>query len=380
MSDLAASSVGPVVAAPPRDDRQMLRVVSRLASLAMTPCSPDDVLRELCDVAGLVVVVDGIGVMQVVPDGSTGYARYVAAQPPVIDVEQAQEDLQRGPCRDAIDSGDVVVVEDVCTVGDRYGELSARMLDAGMCAVIAVPLLGRGRVWGTLDLYRRRPGAWADADLEAALLLAHVAVAYLVMAGDRDEARAARREVEHRSLHDSLTGIPNRVLLYDRIEHALASADRHGTVVGIAFVDLDRFKRINDTLGHAVGDEVLVEVARRLASVIRSVDTPARLAGDEFVVLLADLPAEADARGRIVAGVCERLRRVLAQPIAVAGTSVVVTASVGVVVPAGPATADELVHQADVAMYAAKVRRDAVVVHDRRAQHGGGYDAGSRLA
>jgi diguanylate cyclase (GGDEF)-like protein len=368
MSDLAALPAGPVV--PLQDERQVLRVVARLASLAMAPSSPADVLRELCDVAGLVVAVDGIGVMQVVPDGSTGYARYVAAKPPVCDVEQAQEDLQRGPCRDAIDSGDVVVVEDARTLGDRYGELSARILDAGMRAMIAVPLLGRGRAWGTLDLYRSRPGAWTDVDVESARLLADIAVAYLVMARDRDDARAARREVEHRSLHDSLTGIPNRVLLYDRIEHAIASADRHGTVVGIAFVDLDRFKRVNDTFGHAVGDEVLVEVARRLASVIRTVDTPARLAGDEFVVLLADLPAEADARGRVVAEVCERLRRVLAEPITAAGASVALTASVGVVVPAAPASAEELVHQADVAMYAAKERRDAVVVHDRRTEAG----------
>ncbi len=367
MSELALPATDLDAEAGVRDDRAVLRAVARLASLAATAAPPDDVLRELCTVAALVMHVDGIGVMEVPPGETDGRARFVHADPTADAVERLQEAFQAGPCRDAIDSGDVVVVEDVGRVLDRYGELAERMLAAGLRAVLAVPLVGRGRTWGSLDLYRRDPGAWGPDDVEAARLLAEVTAAYLVMAGDRDEARRARQEVEHRALHDSLTGLANRVLLFDRIEHALTAARRHGTVVGVAFVDLDRFKAVNDMLGHAAGDDVLVKVARRLASVVRAEDTLARLAGDEFVVLIADLPADPVARARVVADVAERLRQALRPPVHVAGTPVVVTASIGVVVPRLDRTPspEELIHEADLAMYGAKERRDAVVVHDR---------------
>jgi diguanylate cyclase (GGDEF)-like protein len=356
------------------DDRAVLRAVAHLATLAATPGSPDDVLRELCVVAALVMEVDGIGVMEVAAGEPTGRVRFVHAELAVHEVERLQGVLQTGPCRDAVDTGEVVAVADVAGVVERYGELAERMLGAGMHAVLAVPLVGRGRTWGSLDLYRRRAGAWADDDVETARLLADVAVSYLVMASDRDEARAARREVEHRALHDSLTGVPNRVLLFDRIEHALASGRRHDTLIGVAFVDLDRFKSINDTYGHAAGDDVLVEVARRLGSTVRSQDTLARLAGDEFVVVLTDLPVDDDARRAVVTALGERLRHALLPPIAAGGgpgtgadeLAITVTASIGVVVPdpARTPAPGELVHEADLAMYRAKGRRDAVVVHD----------------
>ncbi len=367
MSELVLPVSDPGAEGRVSDDRVVLRAVARLASLAATAAPPDEVLRELCTVASLVMQVDGIGVMEVVPGEAAGRARFVHADAAVDEVERLQEAYQAGPCRDAIDSGDVVVVEDVRRVVDRYGELAEVMLGAGLHAVLAVPLVGRGRTWGSLDLYRRAPGAWGADDVEAARLLAEVCAAYLVMASDRDEARRARREVEHRALHDSLTGVPNRVLLFDRIEHALTAARRHGTVVGVAFVDLDRFKEVNDTLGHAAGDDVLVAVARRLASVVRAEDTLARLAGDEFVVLLADLPADPVVRAAVVADVGERLRGALHAPVHVRGTSVIVTASIGVVVPHGGRTPspEALIHEADLAMYEAKERRDAVVVHDR---------------
>jgi diguanylate cyclase (GGDEF)-like protein len=365
MTELVLPPAEPDAVPRVSDDRAVLRAVAHLATLAATPGPPDDVLRELCAVASLVMEVDGVGVMEVA-SGAAGYARFVHAESPVRVVERLQEALQAGPCRDAIDGGDPVAVPDVEDVVDRYGELAEAMLAAGMHAVLAVPLVGRGRTWGSLDLYRRRAGAWAADDVEAARLLADVTVSYLIMASDRDEARAARREVEHRALHDSLTGVPNRVLLFDRIEHALAAAPRHGTVVGVAFLDVDRFKTINDTLGHAAGDDVLVEVARRLASVVRAEDTLARLAGDEFVILLPDLPAGATARDRVLAGLSERLREVLRPPVRAGGAWVPVTASIGVVVPHADRTpsAEDLIHEADLAMYVAKADRDGVVIRD----------------
>ncbi len=220
-------------------------------------------------------------------------------------------------------------------------------------------------VWGTLDLYRREPGSWSGEELAAAAMLADLAVSYLVMASDRDTARAAERALVHRSTHDLLTGLPNRGLLFDRLEHALAGAHRRGEEVLVFFIDLDRFKRINDTWGHAAGDAVLTEVAARLAGTLREGDTLARLAGDEFVLLCENIPREpaavVDVTAQTVAG---RLQQVLAPPIAHEGTELAVSASIGLAVASGRQSAEELLHEADAAMYAAKSSgRGRVVAH-----------------
>jgi diguanylate cyclase (GGDEF)-like protein len=368
MSELDLRSAPGDRPAPVRDDRGLLRAIARLAGLAAaTACDSEQLLRELCVAAGHVMAVDGIGVMQTVPDRTVvGYLRVADADPAVLELERLQEALQRGPCRDSVEAADVVVVDDARHAAGRYGHFAVRMVDTGLRSMVAVPLLSRGRTWGVLDLYREGARAWSSADIDAARLLADVATSYLVLASERDDARAAQREVEHRSLHDSLTGLPNRVLLHDRIAHAAATAQRHGTTVGVAFVDLDRFKVINDSLGHAAGDEVLVEVARRLGSTIRAEDSLARLAGDEFVVLWADLPGDPSERWEVVASLTARLRDALRRPVPAAGEAVVVTASIGVTVSvAGQVTtAEQLVHEADLAMYVAKEDRDGVVVQD----------------
>jgi len=352
--------------APP-GDRDALRAVARLATLATTSFDPDDALHELCRAATSLLDVDGVGAMGVAGGRDTGArARMVHADACVDRLERLQEALQRGPCREALDSGGTVALDDVRAVSRRDPEFAAAMQESGMQAVMAVPLLARGRAWGTLDLYRARPGPWEPAELDTARLLADVAVSYLVLAGDRDEARVARLEVEHRSMHDTLTGLPNRSLFFDRVEHELAAASRHGTALAVAFVDLDHFKHINDSVGHAAGDDVLVEVARRLSSAVRAQDTVARLAGDEFVALLADLPTEPGHRARVLADLASRLHRMLRQTVTTRTVPVPITASVGIAVcgPGRSSSAAELVHEADLAMYAAKRTRDTAVVHE----------------
>jgi len=174
------------------------------------------------------------------------------------------------------------------------------------------------------------------------------------------------RRALYRALHDPLTGLANRGLLMDQLGQALARARRRAGAGGVAvlFLDLDRFKVVNDSLGHAVGDDLLVEVARRLERVMRSADTVARLGGDEFVALVEDVGDVDD-----VLALARRLRQAVAAPIAVgAGQRVVVTASVGVALsgPGGDAAGDgdddappaatpsSLLWDADVAMYRAK--------------------------
>jgi diguanylate cyclase (GGDEF)-like protein len=155
-------------------------------------------------------------------------------------------------------------------------------------------------------------------------------------------------ELSHRALHDTLTGLANRLLLFDRIGHALERRDN--PTIAVLFIDLDDFKAFNDSLGHSRGDEVLVEVGRRLRSVLRPSDTVARLGGDEFAVLVEDLGEPHGATS-----VAERILLALAQPVEIRGRKLELNASVGVAVSGGDlCDADELVRAADLAMYAAK--------------------------
>ena len=169
-----------------------------------------------------------------------------------------------------------------------------------------------------------------------------------------------RTRAVHDSLHDAMTGLANRTLLADRLGQSLRADARLGTSTGLLLLDLDRFKEINDTFGHHHGDEVLTQVGPRLAGVVRDVDTVARLAGDEFAVLLPEVGSVADATA-----VAAKLRAALEAPFHVEGIDLDVEASVGVVVSGGHGQdAATLLQRADVAMRAAKTQNLGVSVYD----------------
>ena len=161
---------------------------------------------------------------------------------------------------------------------------------------------------------------------------------------------ALEEEVKHRALHDPLTGLPNRMLFVDRVHHALALAARDGGTVAVLVLDIDRFKLVNDTLGHQHGDELLGEVAQRLGPAVAASDTLARIDGDEFALLCEGLPGE---RGAIE--VAQRLLDALKAPVVVGDRPVFVNASIGIVVSDGrSASAETVVRDADVALHRAK--------------------------
>src|ERR1019366_608320 len=138
---------------------------------------------------------------------------------------------------------------------------------------------------------------------------------------------AANRQLRHLATHDALTGLPNRVLLDDRLAQAMAHADRDGRSFALLVCDLDRFKLINHSLGHRAGDELLQEVARRLMSVVRTIDTVARFGGDEFVLLASSIADVEDAL-RLAAGAIEALQ----PPVRVAGIDVHPSVSIGIAI------------------------------------------------
>ena len=173
-----------------------------------------------------------------------------------------------------------------------------------------------------------------------------------------DELLASADRDRHQATHDALTGLPNWELLRDRLEQALAGASRSTGEVALLLIDLDRFKDINDSLGHSYGDKLLCQVGPRLRSVLRDGDTLARLGGDEFAVLLPTVDGVGEAES-----VAERLREALHRPFDVDGVSLDVEASVGIVLSPWHGTdTEELLRNADIAMYAAKELKAGAVV------------------
>ena len=167
---------------------------------------------------------------------------------------------------------------------------------------------------------------------------------------DVTQRKALEDRLSHQAFHDPLTGLPNRALLLDRMEHALKRGERRDGAgkVAVLFTDLDNFKYVNDSLGHKAGDNLLVEVAKRISSCLRPEDTVARLGGDEFVVLLEEITNVAEATA-----VAERISRELEAPFALDDQEVFVTTSTGIVL-GGPGEAEDLLRDADVAMYRSK--------------------------
>ncbi len=167
---------------------------------------------------------------------------------------------------------------------------------------------------------------------------------------DLEERKRVEQSIRHMAHHDALTGLPNRALFRDRLSHAMAQADRYHQILAVLFLDLDRFKAINDTLGHNVGDQLLKIAAERLRSCVRDCDTVARLGGDEFTIIVEDIIEVQDA-----AVVAQKILDTLSQPFNLYGHEVFISVSIGLTLyPNDDENADNLLRNADSAMYRAK--------------------------
>src|SRR6478672_9119583 len=170
------------------------------------------------------------------------------------------------------------------------------------------------------------------------------------------ERKRVEVELAHQALHDALTGLPNRGLFLDRLEQALTRLGRHSSALAVLFCDLDRFKVVNDSLGHNAGDMLLVDVARRLEEVLRAGDTAARFGGDEFVILCEDIAGAHQA-----IAIAERVSAALAAPFVLGEDEAFIRTSIGIAMATGDnARADALLRDADAAMYRAKERGGGV--------------------
>jgi len=253
---------------------------------------------------------------------------------------------------------DALKGESVSEVSDLTKAESAQDRRYGQLLEVYVPLRfsPTGPPAGAFELYLPYApiAAAVNGEIRATylLLLAGLLLLYVALLRiGRDSMNLRRRaaESEHLALHDPLTTLANRALFRDRLEHALAPRSNDGPHVSVLFLDVDDFKNVNDSLGHQIGDELLVAMAGRLRDVVRPTDTVARLGGDEFAILLEQTPDRTSA-----AWVAERIMAVMSEPFALAGEELHVRASLGIAFRSAEEGAEELLRNADVAMYWAK--------------------------
>jgi diguanylate cyclase (GGDEF)-like protein/PAS domain S-box-containing protein len=295
-------------------------------------------------------IPDGVGSIRLL-DPETRQLRSVAA--PSLPAEYVHEVSQHTTVADIeafLSATETRVLTDIERDGARP-DLNALCIANGLRGMWSTPIRSPdgSEFLGLFAFFVRtvrQPRASELAILERARDLAALAI-------DRD---ARTKELGHLALHDPLTGLPNRALAQDRLEHALERlAHSDDRLVAVLFVDLDRFKLVNDGLGHETGDELLVAVGRRLATTVRRQDTIARIGGDEFVVLCEDLREEAQA-----VELAERAAQALAEPFPLSRAEVTVSASIGIAVTnRASERAANLLQDADAAMYRAKRRGGA---------------------
>ena len=257
----------------------------------------------------------------------------------------------------SISEGRLVITEDYTAPDVGFPEL----VEDGLHTAMGAPVFRDSKVVGSLVVASRNPARrYAPAEQDALLVFAEHASLALNDASALDSMKNAFAQAVHQAHHDPLTGLPNRTLVLDRLDQAIAGARGSRAPVVALFIDLDRFKTVNDSLGHSVGDEVLVCVAERLRAAIRPSDTVGRLAGDEFIVICQGV------EDIEVMRIAQRILDTVAEPLPLYGREAVITASIGIAHARAGSQADDIVRDADVAMYRAKeLGRSRIEVFDQ---------------
>ena len=315
----------------------------------------DQIVTLILDHARDLISAGAIGVGRIEGDE---IVYWVATAPGMVGIRTPLRASLSGIC---IATGETAVCQDT-ELDTRVDRVATRT--AGVRSMIIVPLWHGGQIVGVINVVAPHVNAYDADDVHTVELVAGAVAAAYGHAADLAAKRAlldelhanveALRESEsrlaHAALHDPLTGLPNRTLFRDRLQHALAGAHREGRSAAVLFIDVDHFKEINDNLGHEAGDLLLCEIADRLRTCLRSAETAARLGGDEFVVLAMGLHGPADARR-----LAQRITACLAQPVTLSGVQIRPSASIGVAMNHGADdTPDRITNAADVALYEAK--------------------------
>ena len=235
----------------------------------------------------------------------------------------------------------------IVTDWEHGGSLPSRSRSCpthGVRCGLTVTIEGRRARSACSACTRRSPASSRPGDVDFVQSLANVL-------GDTFERQLTDDDIRYRALHDPLTGLPNRILFMDRLQQAMARLRRRRSLTAILMLDLDRFKLVNDSLGHKIGDELLAAAAPRLKQAVRSSDTVARFGGDEFGILLEEIAGEHDA-----IEMAQRIASVFTRPFVLDGNEHFVTTSIGIALAEGGELAEDLIRDADSAMNRAKER------------------------
>ncbi len=316
------------------------REVADIGRLALLGASLDELFGRAMDVTARVLSVDCAELSEWCPDTLDFVITATVGWSDARRGARISGDSPASGLLCAMRSQEPFVVEDWEQVPGvvRSSELVAR----GVRSSVGVPVGERDSPHGVLSVHYMQPGA-APADCVPFLdSLANVLA-------DAIRSHNAQEQIRHDLLHDGLTGLPNRTLFLDRVEHALASNGRRSQPLAVFFIDLDRFKLVNDSLGHEGGDELLRLVAMRLASEIRPSDTLARLDGDEFAVLCEQLPSKVTATR-----IADQLMAAVEKPLVLNGDGHMLSASIGIALNTGKSSGADVLRDADSAMNHAK--------------------------
>ena len=356
----AVQAIARDVSARKSAEQKVIRLTNLYAALSQTNSAitrledPQSLFQEVCRIAVQYGNFDLAAILMLEPESdrvrpvaSAGACKdYLETATISVDPEAPEG---QGLTGTALRTGEPVICNDF-SLDARTLPWRAALLENGLRSSANIPLRRRGQAVGVL-LLAASVADFFDEQLVNLLVEMGSNISFALDAMDKE---AQRREAEERlaqlAQYDVLTGLPNRSLFLDRLHQAMARARRSGTLFGLMFFDLDRFKQINDTLGHSTGDKVLKIVAMRLKEQLREADTISRLGGDEFTLIVEGVGSTS----RLVT-VAQKVREAVAAPMHIDGREIFVSTSIGITVfPRDGTEVDELLKNADIAMYRAK--------------------------
>jgi diguanylate cyclase (GGDEF)-like protein len=314
--------------------------VARFGQQALEGAESGELATEASRILTEVLDVDYGGVLKLLPGGEELLLVSALGVPEeLIGTARVPADY-RSQSGYAITMGKATVVDD-WRAETRF-QRSALQAGQGMQSAAIVLIKGKGEPFGVLGAGSRELRGFTQADVNFMQAIANVLANAI-------ERRRTEERTQHEALHDSLTGLPNRNLFLDRLQHSLSVAARRETPIAVLFLDLDQFKLVNDSLGHAAGDELLAAVAPRIEQALRPGDTVARFGGDEFAILAEDIRNEHGATR-----IAERIAEALALPFILREREHFVSASIGISIATGGEDPEGLIRDADSALYRAK--------------------------
>jgi diguanylate cyclase (GGDEF)-like protein len=316
------------------------RAVARFGQQALEGADTTELAREASRILTEVLDIDYGGVLKLLPGGDELLLVAGVGLPEEM-IGQARVPADHGSQSGyALVTGKATVVDDWST--ETRFEQSELQSAQGMQSAAIVLIKGKEEPFGVLGAGAGELHGFTQGDVDFMQAIANVLA-------NAVERRRTEERTQHEALHDGLTGLPNRNLFLDRLRHALSAGARRQTAIAVLFLDLDQFKLVNDSLGHAAGDELLAAVAPRIEQALRPGDTVARFGGDEFAVLAEDV---GDERG--ATRIAERIAEALARPFILREREHFVSASIGISLGTGAEPPEALIRDADSALYRSK--------------------------